>query len=106
MTVCEWQALMVPMDIGNRSAILPSLGMHLLWMIISISLLSFITVLLPYAIFFYQSDPEATIISRILRSLCYLFCTVLICSLAFVISYLFLKFVDLPYTELSVDVSE
>lgn len=57
LTVCQAQALLVPLDVTNNSALLsPSdrqLDMGLLWLIIYCTLLAFICILIPFAIFFY-----------------------------------------------------
>lgn len=54
LTLAQAQALMVPLDVANRSALLSeSLDMATFWFIIYIVILGFISVLIPYAIFFY-----------------------------------------------------
>ena len=74
--------------------------MSTLWLILYASLIGFICLLVPGAIFFYESDPEHIILRRLLRTIGYLFLTLIITVAIFFISWNFLKFVDLPYAEL------
>jgi LMBR1 domain-containing protein 1 len=55
LTLCQAQALMVPLDVANDSAILNSdkLDMVAFWTILYIVILIMITILIPYALFFY-----------------------------------------------------
>lgn len=54
LTLCQAQALMVPLDVANRSAVISdSLDMKTFWYILYIIVLFFITILIPYAIFLY-----------------------------------------------------
>jgi hypothetical protein len=43
--------------------------------------------------------------SRLLKALCYLFGAIVISIMILFISWAFFKFVDLPYTEVALDVS-
>ena len=55
-----------------------------------------LTILLPYAIFFYETDPEKSYCRRFVTAFLYLLATLVIsCALLFA-SWSFLKFVDLP----------
>lgn len=57
LTLCQAQALMVPLDVANRSAILSNaLDMVAFWFFLYIVVLIFITILMPYAIFLYETD--------------------------------------------------
>jgi LMBR1 domain-containing protein 1 len=57
LTLCQAQALMVPLDVANESAILTNgIDMRSFWFGIYITVLIFVTVLIPYAIFFYETD--------------------------------------------------
>lgn len=54
LTLCQAQALLVPLDVGNNSAQDPSgLDMKGFWYFIYITVLIFICLLLPFALFFY-----------------------------------------------------
>lgn len=54
LTLCQAQALMVPLDVANRSAIIPDgLDMTAFWFFLYIIVLIFICILMPYSIFFY-----------------------------------------------------
>ena len=57
LTLAQASVLMVPLDVANRSALLnSSLDMTVFWFIVYIVILVFVTVLFPYAIFFYETD--------------------------------------------------
>lgn len=59
LTLCQAQALIVPLDVANQSAIIPSgLNMSVFWYVLYITVLVFITILIPYAIFLYETDEE------------------------------------------------
>ena len=75
--------------------------MAIFWLFLYIALLGFISVLIPFAIFFYESDPERSILQRLLRSFGYLLLTLVISSMILFISWNFLQYVDLPFTEIS-----
>ena len=54
LTLCQAQALMVPLDVANRSALLTdAIDMTAFWFFLYIIVLIFITILIPYAIFLY-----------------------------------------------------
>lgn len=76
--------------------------MKTFWFIIYIISLVMITCLLPYAIFFYETDPENHMIKRLLTALLYtVIALILVCILLFV-SWAFLKYVQIPVEEISV----
>lgn len=98
LTLCQAQALMVPLDVANRSAIVAAgMDMKVFWYIIYIVVLAFITILLPYAIFLYETDEEDSVCSRLLKAFCYLIGSLVISLLIFFITWIFFKYVDLPY---------
>ena len=98
LTLCQAQALMVPLDVANRSAIVAAgMDMKVFWYIIYIVVLAFITILLPYAIFLYETDEEDSACSRLLKEFCYLLGSLVISLLIFFITWIFFKYVDLPY---------
>lgn len=55
LTLCQAQALMVPLDVANESALLMEggLDMQAFWTFLYITVLIMITILLPYALFLY-----------------------------------------------------
>lgn len=98
LTLCQAQALMVPLDVANRSAIVNNaIDMRAFWFFLYIIVLVFITVLIPYAIFLYETDEEESMCSRLLKALAYLFGAVVISVLILFISWAFFKYVDIPY---------
>lgn len=106
LTLCQAQALMVPLDVANRSAVVASgLDMRAFWFFMYIIVLVFITVLLPYAIFLYETDEEDPMCSRLLKALAFLAGAIIISVLILFISWAFLKYVDLPYDEVALEAS-
>lgn len=57
LTLCQAQALLVPLDVANNSA-QNSYGIDMkgFWLFIYAVVLIFITLLLPFALFFYETD--------------------------------------------------
>jgi LMBR1 domain-containing protein 1 len=54
LMLCQAQALMVPLDVANQSAVISTgMDMRAFWFFLYIIVLVFITVLIPYAIFLY-----------------------------------------------------
>ena len=54
LTLCQAQALMVPLDVANESSVsADSLDMKGFWYFLYIIILIFVCLLIPYAIFFY-----------------------------------------------------
>lgn len=54
LTLAQATVLMVPLDVANRSAILSdAIDMATFWFVVYIVILGFISVMIPYAIFFY-----------------------------------------------------
>ena len=100
LTLCQAQALMVPLDVANQSAIANNaLNMRAFWFFLYIIVLIFITILMPYAIFFYETDEEDTMCKRLLKALCFTFAALAISVMILFISWAFLKFVVLPVEE-------
>jgi LMBR1 domain-containing protein 1 len=99
LTLCQAQALMVPLDVANRSAVLSNaLDMKGFWFFLYIIVLIFITILIPYAIFLYETDEEDPICSRLLKALCYEAGAIIVSVLILFITWAFFKYVDIPYT--------
>jgi hypothetical protein len=54
LTLCQAQALLVPLDVANNSAIdLEGIDMKSFWFFVYVVVLGFICILLPFASFFY-----------------------------------------------------
>lgn len=98
LTLCQAQALMVPLDVANKSAIIPgAIDMRTFWFFLYIIVLVFVTVLIPYAIFLYETDEEEPMCTRLLKALAYLFGAVIISVMILFITWALFKWVDLPY---------
>lgn len=100
LTLCQAQALMVPLDVANQSALLGTgkLDMVAFWTFLYIVIIFLITILLPYALFFYETDEDDIMKKRLLTALCYTFAAIIISVMLVFISWAFLKYVELPYT--------
>lgn len=104
LVLCWSQALLVPLDVANNHGYLASGGINMrtFWFAIYILSLVMITCLLPYAIFFYETDPDKTVVRRLVTALIYTIITlVLVCILLFV-SWVFLRYADLPVEDIVV----
>ena len=76
--------------------------MRSFWYAIYIISLVLITCLLPYAIFFYETDPDKTVIRRLVTALIYTIITlILVCILLFV-SWAFLRYVNIPVDDIAI----
>ena len=55
LTLCQAQALMVPLDVANDSALLLSGGISMIafWTFLYILVLLMVSIFIPYALFFY-----------------------------------------------------
>lgn len=89
LTICQAQALLVPLDVAFKSNYpnlwTNQLNMSTLWLILYIALLVLICLLIPFAIFFYETDSEDNLLRRLLRAFGYLFITFLISAAIFFI---------------------
>jgi LMBR1 domain-containing protein 1 len=96
-TLFQAQALLVPLDVANESALIPGgLDMKSFWYLIYIVVLVFICILLPFALFFYETDGDEGICKRFLKSVGFTFVANIVSILVLFISYNFLKYADLP----------
>jgi LMBR1 domain-containing protein 1 len=76
------------------------------WYIIYIVVLVFITILMPYAIFLYETDEEDSMCKRLLSALFYTIGALVISLLILFISWIFFRYVDLTYTEVTLTVNQ
>jgi len=57
LTLCQAQALMVPLDVANFSALdTNGINMKGFWYFLYIIIIVFVCLLLPFALFFYETD--------------------------------------------------
>jgi LMBR1 domain-containing protein 1 len=98
LTLCQAQALMVPLDVANGSAIYTNtIDMRSFWYGIYIVVLIFVTILIPYAIFLYETDELDPMPSRLLKALAYEFGAIVISVMVLFITWAVFKWVDLPF---------
>jgi LMBR1 domain-containing protein 1 len=97
------QALLLPLDVANNHFYPNSGGidMKVLWYIVYMSSLVMITVLLPYAMLFYETDEERPMCKRLLTALCYLCIALTVTLIILLVSWVFLKYADIPVTVIS-----
>jgi LMBR1 domain-containing protein 1 len=91
---------MVPLDVINDSENL-KIDMQVMWFITYMVTLVMIVILIPYAIFFYETDPEKTFCRRFFTALMFLIATLLVVSAILFVSWYFLRYVDLPIVEIT-----
>lgn len=99
LTLCQAQSLMVPLDVANESAISSDkIDMFAFWTFLYIVILIMISVLLPYALFLYETDEDDSMKKRLLTALCYTFGAIVITVMFLFISWAVFKWVSVPYT--------
>jgi hypothetical protein len=103
LTLCQAQALLVPLDVANNSGALREQGLDLggidmksFWYFIYLIVLALISILLPFALFFYETDEEDGLCKRIGQGALYTFLANIITILMLFISWNFFKVVQLP----------
>jgi LMBR1 domain-containing protein 1 len=102
LTLCQAQALMVPLDVANASAIdSGGIDMKGFWYFVYLTVLIFICLLLPFALFFYETDEDDPFCRRVLKGLLYTLAANIISILLLFITWNFFKFVQLPVRSIS-----
>ena len=97
LTMCQAQALMVPLDVANVSALDSNgIDMKSFLYFIYLLVLSFICLLMPFALFFYETDEEEGFCKRLVKGLLYTLAANIISILVLFISWNYLKYVELP----------
>lgn len=97
LTLCQAQALLVPLDVANASALDPTgIDMKGFWYFIYMTVLIFICLLMPFALFFYETDEDDGICKRIISSVIYTVIANIVSILLLFITWNFFKFVQLP----------
>lgn len=76
------------------------------WTVLYIIILVMITILLPYALFFYETDEDDPMKKRLLTALCYTVGAIIISVMLFFISWAVFKWVNLPYNQLSLNLNQ
>ena len=107
LTLCQAQALMVPLDVANDSALINTSGIDMLtfWTALYIIILVMITILIPYALFFYETDEDDSMKKRLLTALCYTFGAIVISVIVLFISWAVFKSVSLPYSQVALQLT-
>lgn len=97
LTLAWAQVLLLPLDVGNTRAN-GGLDMITFWYAIYGAAALCITILLPFAIFYYESDEEKGMLGRLWWAFLSEICTIIIVSLILFISWAFLSVADVPIT--------
>jgi magnesium-transporting ATPase (P-type) len=94
------QALMLPLDVANNHFYPNSGGinMKIFWYVVYMTTLGMITILLPYAMLFYETDDENTMCKRLMTALCYLTIALAVVCIILFVSWAFLRWADIPVT--------
>jgi LMBR1 domain-containing protein 1 len=97
LTLCQAQALMVPLDVANVSALdTNGIDMKGFWYFVYLTVLIFICLLLPFALFFYETDEEDSFCRRVVKGIIYTLLANIVSILLLFITWNFFKFVQLP----------
>lgn len=75
------------------------------WTVVYIVVLVMISILLPYALFFYETDEDDPMRKRLCTALCYTVGAIIITVMVLFISWAVFKWVNLPYSELSLNIA-
>lgn len=105
LTLCQAQAFMVSLDVANSTDPLRTDGINMivLWQIVYIVVLLMVSVFLPYALFFYETDEDNSICKRLCTALCYTIGAILVSALLLFVTWTFLKWTNLPYNEVALN---
>jgi magnesium-transporting ATPase (P-type) len=98
-TLFQAQALMVPLDVANKSSDLALPGgidMKSFWYFLFIIVLGCICFLFPFVLFFYEADSQEGICKKILKSIAYTLVANIVSILLIFITYNFWRYADLP----------
>ncbi len=89
LTLCQAQAFMVSLDVANSVDPLSTNGIDMLtlWSIVYVVIILMVSILLPFALFFYETDQENTYCRRICAAVCYTFGAIAISSMLLFITW-------------------
>lgn len=104
LTLCQAQALLVPLDVANNSSQDPTgIDMKGFWYFVYSTVLIFICLLLPFALFFYETDEDDGYCKRIAKAIIYTLLANIVSILVLFITWAVFKYVDLPVTTVSAE---
>jgi LMBR1 domain-containing protein 1 len=96
MSLSWAQVLMLPLDVSNSRGFGGQIRMDLFWIIIYLATASFILFIIPALTYYYESDPEWTCWEKVKYSFWYLFATIIVVIIIFVVAYAFLSTAEIP----------
>ncbi|KRX00407.1 hypothetical protein PPERSA_03628 [Pseudocohnilembus persalinus] len=97
------QLLLLPLDIANSRGTGGGIDMELLWSIIYYTIFALLGFFIPQAIFYYESDEDKPLVSRILESILSEVVFAIFFGLTLILSYIFLNTGDYPLKVYSKD---
>ncbi|CAG9321253.1 unnamed protein product [Blepharisma stoltei] len=92
------QILTLPLDVSNTQGSGGGLDIDLLWQIIYMSVFSLVFALLPFAMFYYESDDEKPVCDRICFTMKMMFFLLVIEILITALLYVYISYTKIPVT--------
>lgn len=96
MMLCWSQILLLPLDIANSRGTGVQVDMISFWYAIMLTIFAFISVLLPFAMFMYETDEDKKLASRLISALGYTIGSFLVIGMILMITWVFFRFADIP----------
>ncbi|EGR30777.1 lmbr1-like conserved region family protein, putative [Ichthyophthirius multifiliis] len=90
------QVLILPLDVSNSRGNGNDLNMEVFWQIIYMIIGIMVSIVIPFAQLMYETDDEKPFLSRLLSALFMEICYFIVISIAYFISWAYLKFADIP----------
>eukprot|EP01016_Furgasonia_blochmanni_P033063 TRINITY_DN3424_c0_g2_i4.p1 TRINITY_DN3424_c0_g2~~TRINITY_DN3424_c0_g2_i4.p1 ORF type:complete len:483 (+),score=109.01 TRINITY_DN3424_c0_g2_i4:66-1514(+) len=106
LTLSWAQVLMLPLDVANSRGTGGGFEMDVMWLWTYGGVWIFVTLLIPFAMFFYESDEDKTMGKRFMWAFCMTFGAFIIIAIVIFISYNFFKFADVPYAHYTMNVKK
>lgn len=102
--LCWAQILVLPVDVANTRTD-GGFDMDLFWKIIYCTVFVFIVFLIPFSMFFYETDDEKSFCSRVITALFFEIGTAIVVIILIIVTWVFLRYADIPVTHLTRDFS-
>ena len=96
MMLAWGQVLALPLDVANSHGGVGNLQIDILWQILYLSIFCFVTVILPTAMFFFESDDEEPVCDRIWYTAKHLFFVIAVEGLVLGLMYGLIAYTNIP----------
>ena len=97
LTLCQAQALLVPLDVANYSAIDKNgIDMKSFWYFLYGIIIIFVCLLLPFSLFFYETDEDESFCRRLVKAIIYTAIANIVSIILLFVTWNFFKFASLP----------